>query len=288
VLGDVMATVAQERWFDTTAPHHRTIYLSQGASLWMVLGRHGARPVFVKFSPLVSLEAEAARCRAASERYPDHAPRFLGHARRGTMDVLAADAVEFRAVTAEMTLGGRDAQAVRDGLHGYFSRMAQPGRPDVPHPRRPWRDDLDDWLRTLPAGHPAHRCRVRLTEMDAMELPPRAQHGDFVLNNLGLGEEGRLVVFDWEDFGATDLLGLDLFTLEFSFMAGTGRPFPPSGPSSTLASLDVPSWCSLIGLDEATYRHLAPAHGLVFRYLKRNYGPEIQQRLDGLLETIAP
>ena len=74
----------------------------------------------------------------------------------------------------------------------------------------------------------AHGCQrlVQCGLLDGIEgkglraalqtLPPLPQHGDLVLNNLGLRPDRGLVVFDWEDYAATSLPGLDLFTLENS------------------------------------------------------------------------
>jgi hypothetical protein len=43
------------------------------------------------------------------------------------------------------------------------------------------------------------------------ELPVKAQHCDFSLNNLG-EKDGRLIIFDWEDFGKSKTFGLDFTT----------------------------------------------------------------------------
>jgi hypothetical protein len=275
----VLEVVRDQQWFDTTAAHEKSIYLSQGASLWMVLSRGGRPDTFVKFSALVSLETEARRAEQASRAYDRHAPTFLGYARRGALEVLATRALDFRPVTAGVLRSRRDADAVSIGLEAFFSRMrANAGQPPA-GPRR--------WLNDLAAYFDGHALRAQAQKIlplltDAADRwPAMPQHGDLVMNNLGLERDGRLVLFDWEDFGALDLPGLDLFTAEYSFSAETasdaGRPDRPR------AVPDVARCCRALGIDCLRYQQLRPAYALAFRYIKRNYGPEVQARLDRLI-----
>ena len=49
------------------------------------------------------------------------------------------------------------------------------------------------------------------------------------------------------------------------------------------AVLDVDRCCQALGIDARRYRELRPAYALAFRYIKRNYGPDVQARLDRLI-----
>ena len=50
---------------------------------------------------------------------------------------------------------------------------------------------------------------------DVAALPRIHQHGDLTVNNIGIAD-GKLTVFDWEDFSLVDLPGFDLAVLLLS------------------------------------------------------------------------
>lgn len=278
MLSRVLGIVRQQGWADLDPSCEKTIYLSQGASLWIILSRGGNAEVFVKFSQLVSLEIEAARCGLASTSFPDHAPAFIGYHRDDDLHVLASRAEQFRTVTATMTESARDARAARNGLVGYFRQQSLQAQ--TAHARTP-----TDWLQRLEAYYADHdlapiaRQSLGAVRAQLPKLPLARQHGDLVMNNLGLRPCGSLVVFDWEDFGDMDLPGLDLFTLEYSFEHEAARARAQGQRSHPDKILDLDACCAAQRLSVADYRALRVAHALAFLYLKRNYGPEIQGRL---------
>jgi hypothetical protein len=286
MLNRVLGIVHRQHWAGLEPPFEKTIYLSQGASLWIILSRRGNPETFVKFSRLVSLELEATRCGLASQSFPDHAPQFIGYHRDDDLHVLASRAEQFRTVTATMTQSAVDAQAVRHGLVGYFkqqSLQAQAAHTNV----------AADWLHRLEAYYADHDlariARQSLGEVRAQlsNLPVARQHGDLVMNNLGLRPSGSLVVFDWEDFGEIGLPGLDLFTLEYSFEHEASRARAAGQRSHPDRYLDLEACCDAQHLSVAGYRGLRVAHALAFLYLKRNYGPEIQGRLRDHILSLA-
>jgi hypothetical protein len=285
MLNEVLRIAHVQRWFDTSAPFEKAVYLSQGASLWMVLTRGGRPDTFVKFSHLVSLATEAERCAMASRCHPEHAPRFVGHHAEGSMHVLASRAVQFRSVTATMTESRGDAAAVKAGLLRYFARTrALAGAESATHAR--WLSEVQAYFASHPLqtlAEPALRhLRLRLGEM-----PATHQHGDLVVNNLGLGPARELILFDWEDFGAVALPGLDLFTLEQAFEHEAELAAARGQRSTPRHMLDVAACCAAMGLAPSLYEELRLCYALVFRYIKRNYGPEIQGRLDRLIRRLA-
>ena len=285
MLNTVLGMVRQAGWADLDRPFEKTIYLSRGASLWVILSREGKPETFVKFSRLGSLEVEAARCALASATYPAHAPRFIGYRRQENLHVLASQAEQFRAVTATMTESRGVARAVRSGLIAYFERQAQLATAPVPERSTEWLDQVEAYYAAHELAPVARRTlkevRTRLGEWRAT-----CQHGDLVMNNLGLRPAGNLIIFDWEDFGAVALPGLDLFTLEFSLehdaklARARGQVLHPE------KILDIASCCAAQNLSVGDYKGLRLAHALAFLFIKRKYGPEIQGRLRDLIRIL--
>ncbi|HMO46584.1 MAG TPA: phosphotransferase [Rubrivivax sp.] len=278
MLNEVLHVVQQQGWFDTRQPYEKAIYLSQGASLWMILTRRGQPQLFVKFSRLVSLETEAQRFARASLAHPEHAPRFVGYIRHGELHVMATGAVDFRAVTIDMVARPAAAERLRQALAAYFTGAAEPVASHA------WAQEVERYFQAQATQPPVATglCRLRAA---LPSLPARPQHGDLVLNNLGLRPDGRLIVFDWEDYGEVALPGLDLFTLEMSLQEAAQQQ-GTRGRVDTAPALDIDGWCASQGISPAQHRELRLCHALVFRYLKRKYGPEIQARLDALIAAL--
>lgn len=278
MLSRVIDIVRRQGWADLDSPCEKTIYLSQGASLWIILSRGGNAEAFVKFSRLVSLEVEAARCAQASRSFPEHAPSFIGYHREDDLHVLASRAEQFRTVTATMTESARDAQAVRRGLVGYFEQQSLQAQTASSSASTDWLQRLEAYFSDHELARIARQSLSKVrANLSTLALVP--QHGDLVMNNLGLRPSGSLVVFDWEDFGEVGLPGLDLFTLEYSFEHEAARARTLGQRSHPEKVLDLDACCAAQRLSVADYRALRVAHALAFLYLKRNYGPEIQGRL---------
>lgn len=274
-----MAVVEAEGWFDTSRPFQKTIYLSQGSAQCVLLSRDGQPDTFVKFTELISLAHEAARGRLAGERFPAHAPHFVGYATRAPLEILATRAVDFRPMTSGMMRAGRDGAAICTGLEQFFRCMrASEATPDG----HAWFQDFCAYFEghRLPAGAAPVLDHLRQA---LKALPALAQHGDLVLNNLGLRARHELVIFDWEDYGAVNLPGLDLFTLENSVRQDLGSSLPMGTP---LPGLDIGRLCEALGLARELYEALRLGYALVFRYLKRNYNAEVRARLDRVIDGL--
>ncbi|MBS0444994.1 MAG: hypothetical protein JSR59_03490 [Proteobacteria bacterium] len=289
MLTRVLDLLAKERWFDTRAPFEHTIHLTRGACLWLLLSRRGVCDTYVKFTDRMSLRAEAARYAAASRSYPSLVPPFIGYATDGPLEVLVCRAIDYRAVERSFLLeAGADHRAIGD-LVSYFAAMpsAAAGR-EIETPRTAQLFDAIAAYQAAravqPAGRPPRIAGDAAARIAA--LPTMPQHGDFVLNNLGRLSGDHLVLFDWEDFGAVALAGLDLFTLELS-LAGdaaqllANRAHRPAGLQRV-----VDEACVAMRLKRTDYEALTPAYALVFRYLKRNYGSEARARVDRLLRAL--
>lgn len=278
MLTQVLDIVHRQGWFDTGVPFEKTIYLSHGATLSMTLTRGGTPWVFVKFSRLVSLELEAARLAHAGRLHPDFAPHLLGYHRCDNLHVIATRALEFTAVSIDMTARRSKAAHLKQALSQFFGASTAM-RPPATHA---WVDDLARYFHGR-TPNPTVEAVLRQLQAALPKLPAILQHGDLVLNNLGLRANGGLAIFDWEDFGAVALPGLDLFTLEFSFQSEMKQAHERGQRACADAALDIDAWCHAQGLEPELHRALRPCHALAFRYLKRGYGPEIRARLDGFI-----
>ena len=287
MLTQVLGIVEAEGWFDTKQPFEKSIYLSQGSSQCVLLSRNGQPDTFVKFTDLINLASEATRCRQSHERFPRHTARFLGYAKRHSLEVLATRAVSFLPVSGSMMLATKLGGAAQVGLEGFFRRMSECGaETNACRQGHEWFEDLRAYF----DGHalqPAAAMGLPRLSQALQSLPPLPQHGDLVLNNLGLRPDRGLVVFDWEDYGAVNLPGLDLFTLENSIRQDVD-PRLVSGPSPVSKhGLDVGKLAAALGLSQQMYEELKLSYALVFRYLKRNYNAEVRARLDELIHGMA-
>lgn len=285
MLRDVLAIVEAEGWFDSTLPFEKTIYLSQGSSQCVLLSRNGKADTFVKFTDLASLATEAMRCGQGAERFPEHAPRFVGYAKRPPLEVLATRAVSFRPLASRMMLAARDRAAIHDGLERFFQRMRE-GLPSVgdAQPGHAWFVDMCAYYDGHSLGARAG-TGLQLLRATLETLPPLPQHGDLVLNNLGLRPDCGLVVFDWEDYAAINLPGLDLFTLENSIHQDLELQSLHRRSKASPAALDSGRMCEALGLKPALYTDLRLSYALVFRYLKRNYNQEVRTRIERVIDN---
>lgn len=273
-----MRLVGDKGWFDTTTPFETSIHLTQGACLWLLLTRRGVSDTYVKFSNHLSLETEARRCAEASRCYPALVPRFVGHAHEGGLHVLVCRAVEYGAFLA-------GTRAFED-LRRYFAAMPAASLPADLTPVA--NAQLQQSLGSYFAAHPLAEWVERMCDGSALHrataLPDLPQHGDLVVNNFGQTASGALVVFDWEDFGASCLPGLDLFTLELSLAGGEAAGLLAArARTGDRAQRFMREACSAMRLDWADYAALTPIYAIVFRHLKRNYGPGVRERFDRVL-----
>ncbi|MDO9091404.1 MAG: hypothetical protein Q7U99_01980 [Rubrivivax sp.] len=284
----VLDLVAAQGWFDTSRPFEKTINLTQGACLWMMLTRQGVCDTYVKFSESVSLALEAQRCDSASRSYPTLVPPYVGHLHEAGLDVLVCRAVAYRAPNVHKLLSGRADGRVFQDLGRYFAAM--PATRLSPQLTPVGNAGLVQGLATYFETHSLAPLARRWLRSDAVQrasqLPDMPQHGDMVVNNIGLAPDGSAVVFDWEDFGASCLPGLDLFTLELSLAGDAARLYAGRGSPSSPLQQFVRSACHAMQLDHGDYSTLTTVYALVFRHLKRNYGPGVRERMDQLLQDL--
>lgn len=280
--------LAQHGWFNIASPYQKSVHLTQGACVWMLLSRDGVLDTHVKFSNRISLLDEGLRCAAAHASYPALTPEFVGHARNGALEILVSRAVDFQGADSAFLLERDQRRGAAADIDLYFLAMPQAVSP--PGVAALSNADLVPALLAYFAAH-AQAAMAQAWLADGLPaclraLPAMPQHGDLVLNNLGRTKSGRLVIVDWEDFGAVSLPGLDLFTLELALAGDVQKLLAnrrqPAAPLSQL----VQRSCAAMRLDAAQYQRLAPFYALVFLFLKRNYGPAVRMRMEALAQQL--
>jgi hypothetical protein len=242
------------------------------------------RFVHVKTSDVFSLSEEVRVYHAAFGTYRAYMPRPLGYCVREGWQVFVCEGVAHRPLLGHHVVhrGGR--------IFGGFFAAAHSGR------RFNAGDGHLPLLARLEAAYAGSRFDAALApwrtpagqaELAALGASP--QHGDFVLNNLGLRHEG-LVVFDWEDFGKIALPGLDLCTLLVSAIdtdaataadALAGRDAPGRRLAPTVATA-----CGALALSVAQFHRLVPLYLLAFLQLKERYATAVHERIAGLLTRV--
>lgn len=278
-----MQVAEAEGWFRPTPPFEKAVYLTHGAAHCVLLTRNGRPDTFLKFSELANLAGEADRSAEGGRAFPGLAPTFVGYASQPGLDVLATRAAEFRPLTVRRVLARGDSRGFRDGLETYLRRMQEAGPSPAGHA---WFEGMRAYFERKPAQDVVTRG-LRELEQALPQLPALPQHGDLVLNNLGLRPDRGLVVFDWEDYGAVCLPGLDLFTLEASLQQEMALYALPDSAGLARRSMDLPRMCRALGLAPERWESLRTGCALAFRYLKRNYSAEVRARADALVDASA-
>ena len=234
-----------------------------------------------------------AYCRAWDD-FPALVPRPLGHSARNGWSIMVTEGKHHVMARAAELLpaANHEPGTLARGLLNFFETSA---RHAGNHPFVDAADDLDGGLTAHFESSPMSRVasywieQSRESGLHAMAAVP--QHGDFVFNNLA-SSAGRLVVFDWEDYGRCCLPGLDIFTLCLSLLeekvaALRAMMDGAEAPHSPVEHL-LRHACEIQKIPLPLFRRLVPFYLLVFLYLKRNYGVSVQQRMSALLVQLTP
>ncbi len=242
----------------------------------------------VKAGEIQSMRALYEANEHAWSIFPDVMPQPIGRIEKGTWEVIVSQGVLFSPIRAEK-LRSSERSSFRHLVEFFACAKSRAEvRPREAHSRFLQGTVLQGVGDTslFPLVQPCLTDEL-LGSIDA--LPHIEQHGDFVLNNLG-DRGDRIVVFDWEDFGKTVLPGLDLFTLllsltEFDEDKIRGIMNADEAAGSDFDSL-IESVCDATELDPRLFRRLIPVYLLEFRYLKRSYTTQIQEKVGALLRQV--
>lgn len=256
------------------------ITLTQGDAIHVRVYEAGQLLYFLKCSRFNSLQDEYERHRQAREAFGSTVvpPRALF--KTGEWNVIASVGVEAMPLRRARLFGERRDREVVAAVEGFFRQQATLA--DSAHRAERAQRLAQSLVETLDRpGVTGLRERVMAPHAWDLvrELPNMPQHGDFVMSNLAW-LQGRLMVFDYEDFGRIQLPGFDLTTLYLSLFE-----FEPSAVERLLRADDAelatqlpwlrPS-CANLGLSLANMRALLPIHLAAFLSLKRNYGPAVR------------
>jgi hypothetical protein len=268
-------------------PHGRIeglqVGLTRGDTLWLDAFVDGPTFVHVKLSDAVSLREEVRVYDAAFGTFGALMPRPFGRVVRGGWDIFVCAGVGHRPLLAHDVLA-----AGPDVMHDFFV-AARRGRRRSATANLALLARLEDAYRGTPFDAALAPWRSEEARAALAGLGEAPQHGDFALNNLGLGHDG-LVVFDWEDFGKVALPGLDLCTLLVSALdldapraadallgrCEDGRRFAPT----------LDRACHALELPVPTFRRAVPLYLLAFLQLKEAYAAAVHARIARILARV--
>jgi hypothetical protein len=162
-----------------------------------------------------SISREFIALQRLSRRLPDHVPEPYLHGETHGFAYLAMEAVAAEAPTPVAFAG-----LVPEALRGMIMFHHQLAEGPMSHAAlgREVLDPLGEFERTWASHHRdlsllCESLRRRLDTLMTVELPQLPQHGDFCIDNLLVRPDGRIVMVDWEEFGAVRLPAYDLLTL---------------------------------------------------------------------------
>jgi len=271
-----MAGAAEE---GTPITFNAFITTGDGVNLDVDCGHRGW--FHVKVSRYVSLRSQFEAFRVAYHRFPTFVPEPLAYYDLDGLAILIARSVKCEPL--------RRSDLSMAHWHRQLEEFFVVARSTAPNSAASGLAGLESTLGAFFAsldGSDSPRCRYLRQTLGAVApfLPAIPQHGDFGINNLA--RRGRaLVVFDWEDYGATDAAGLDICLLALSVARMNPEVVRDIRDSSNPRGKPwafAKSACGAIGLDFGEFRRLLPLYLLIFRYLKRNYATRIRDISDRL------
>lgn len=118
----------------------------------------------------------------------------------------------------------------------------------------------------------------------AARKPPVAQHCDFTYANLALSNDGRLVIFDWEEYGAVTCPAFDLTTFllgHYHFGGEIGRALDSPAALLEMVTRDFGgAFLGRFGMNDGEYAEAFPAYLILFWLLKsRGFSVAINRRM---------
>jgi hypothetical protein len=280
LIRTVLQLLATHGYIGTAATPQLNVLGSSGSSVTFEVFVGRARFLHVKASELTSLRREYESLVRARADYGTHVPEPLLYRTLGDLDIMVTDGVRHAPLPSREVANGTG--AVVDRLASFFEKQA---RLRNASPAKTHADWLHDALATpvaqeLGGGFLQWLDRQRSESLAA--LPEVPQHGDFTANNLGLAD-GELVVFDWEDGGASSLHGLDLCTLLMSLVEFDRERFASlsCGKGGGVAA----RLTAAAGIAHSRFLELIPAYLLAWLALKASYSPRLQGRVRSLLQS---
>ena len=272
------------------APLHCYINITSGDSLAISAFTGGANFFQIKASEYLNLAPLYESYCAASRDFGAFVPRPLGYREYDGWSIMVTAGVRHTVARPERVLN-RAAEGP-SGLTRQLLDFLRRGSQLQSRPDPDWLAELQAYFAPTPWACAAAGCISQALALGVESMRTVPQHGDFVINNLGWSE-GALVVFDWEDYRKVGLPGLDIFTLVLSLLAqddiaALRALADVHGRHEGRVEEFVRRACEVQDIAPALFRGLVPLYLLVFLYLKRNYGVQIQERIARTLLQLAP
>jgi hypothetical protein len=277
------------------APQSRlnfNVVVSTGDALSMEVGDPGHGWYHVKVSRYGDLLEQFERYCLARARFQTRTAEPLAHVRLGGWSILMARSTDHRGVCAVDLSGAPEASRLGRDLIDFFAVAKEHATADSNgQSHEAFMSKVTRYLSASPDISPKVMAALATIDTSLLaDVPHISQHGDFVLNNLGCAN-GRLLVFDWEDYDATRLAGFDIFMMSLSVTGmneSSARMIQQTEDPSGHPWAFAQEACAASRLAYAAFRAAVPIYLLTFRYLKRNYGMEIGRRIDDILSRILP
>ncbi len=187
---------------------------------------------------------------------PERLGKPLAYKQLKEINLLVTGGIQHRRASTD--LFHQPHPGVADDLNAYFDTADKAFRlPDTGRTHGDCANEVLGEFARNGVGGKLQNWRESIDLDSLNRLPQIKQHGDFTLNNLGLGADG-LVIFDWEEFGKERLPGLDLCMLiasSLAFEPARVARFFDDGESSPVRHV-VERFCQAYQLEVATFRNL--------------------------------
>lgn len=243
------------------------------------------RYYYLRMAEAYDLEREYEVSRSVAALVGRFVPQPLAFFRIGKLSCMVAEGVDFHIVTGPSLLKATAATPVVRELLAFFDYAA--GALTAPGSLARV-DDLGEILTARYVGTEQEPLCARVLESSDLAalraLPAQRQHGDFVPNNFGM-RDGRLVIFDWEDFGKVDVPGFDLAVLLGSLvdfhpvrlraMRDAWLARVPDAPAPWLDEA-----CRRSRIDTCLFLRSLPFYLSLFMWLKDRYSPAIRLKVN--------
>lgn len=272
------------------SPLSCNIAVSTGEVISLEIGSPGCGWYHVKVSRYEDLAEQFARYCLARGRFQSLTPEPLAQVNLGGWSILIARATDHKSVCAgDLAATAKSSRLAADLIDFFAVARRHSVTNSKLESHNAFIGELQAHLHaSMGSDEKLPGSLAGIDHSVHAGIPYIPQHGDFALNNLG-STRGRLVIFDWEDYGTTGLAGFDIFLISLS-VAGMNaesarmiRQTPD--PSGYPWSFAQPA-CAASGLAYETFTAAVPLYLLAFSYLKRNYGLAIRKRIDGILSQI--
>lgn len=290
VLKPVSSVLAELNLAPTSVPIRYYINISTGYAISISAYLDAHTFYQIKASEFVDLSSEYEANTKAWVKYQELAPQPLGYRERAGWSITVARGVRNIPFDLEAALrGNRASQEALQDLNRYFEIGGQKTLVNMKNQSHDgFLLSLEHHFLNTPYAKLAAKWTSIARSIGIESLQSNEQHGDFTVNNIARSDK-HLIIFDWEDYGACKLPGLDLTSLIFSAYSGIAsiqELLHARDASKRPIDIFVRHACHSCGFDMQFFQQLFPFYLLVLMYSKRNYGRALQERIGSLIDRL--